>query len=1644
MKKIIFIILYVFITIDFFSQNVHTDICFKLDENMTGETHIYKARDYIELLPGFEYEAIGNKFFLAEIDPSIIVPVNYNEPIIPWSADLDVGSLPGQAGVNQIGAATYSIPIQLPVGTKGIVPEISIVYNSLSGDGLFGDKWTVAGFSVISRMPENFYFDDKIDPIDYDGNDKFALDGQRLIPIYSNNSVYTTEIETYTRIYPIGTSGQGPLLFKVVLQNGTELYYGNKENSRIQTTKQGNISINFWLVDSIIDVYGNYTAISYIERNGFFYPKEIRYTGNAEKSIKPYYKINFYYSERIDENILFIGGGKICKDLLVNKIKVSYNSNVLFTYKFKYDFFKKSKLKEIILYNSEREYLNSTKINWGEYDTDNIISLSSSYNPNNCNAVIPCQVNADGKTDLLIIGTYEDNNGTVHYTYNMHKGGDVDTIPDDFNILNEYYPYTYVGDFNGDGFDDFLQVKKHTEIINFSLKYVYDFEYHLLSNEFGMWDWIEKDLDPVIVPYGYNLKFYFGDINGDAKTDIIIKEKNSAHIYKMQGQKLDDYHLSEICNITNLDKYDYFDISDLNGDGGDEITILNVDETTYFTYTLASNSNQLELIFSGDNPQRQLYGFYDFNGDGIGDYLYSNGQRSYSIEYSTGNGPDNHTIDLPPNMTNIQGNRRKIGDYNGDGKMDIAIFYPFEDSYKVRIFYFNGYEVIEDEYISKTLIIFDETNEYFHNKTVDENGDGKSEVLGYYSGFLKLFTPNISDNSALVESITDGYNNTYKFEYKPLTNEDVYERTQYYPPFDQYAIYNNKLRDVILPVYVVSSFEYPNGIGNLTNTTEYFYRDAMLHLQGKGLLTFLKREETSQFDDGTIIKITNINGINLNYFFPFAISSFVEVDGEKVSEQIFSDTIITYGEYVFRNHISKIYKTDFLNNCSVNSAFIYDNYGNVTKSIIYDSIYKTISNLTYINTGPGAFNFQLETENITQRKDGEYDFTTSSSYEYYNTGNLKKETINPDNSEYVVVTEYFYDDFGNTYKVVMTPANMGIRTVSIEYDENGRFVKKATNELNFQTYYNYDQEYGYLLSETSINGLTTNYEYDEWGRLIKTILPDGNSISNDIVWDNEHNYLYKSITTNIDGTQQKTFYDRLQREIFFESTGFDGQKIISAQTFNDMGQLIRIVEPHFYNQDYQVVKYEYDSFGREKKVEYTGTGSTLSYNYGTFGSRTVEIDDNGRKSYTTTNCAGEVISASDIGGTITYNYYASGLAKNIIYNNDTIKFEYDLNGNKIKIEDPDAGIINYSYDALGNLIQQIDNSEYVFNMQYDILNRLTLKDGPEGITSYIYDSQPNGKGKISSISGFNGITQTFFYDELGRNYKTTENVDNEDYSYTSTYDNFGRVNTITYPGGFRIYNSYNENGFLDKIYKFGDNKPIWQLNQMDQVGNITQITLGNDLTTTYLYNTTSHLLEGIAVSNDVFAQSYDFHPKTGNLTFRTDYFANKTESFEYDNLDRLTIIKQNMIKVQTINYLPNGNIDNKSDIGQYTYSNIKPHAVDTVENQNNIISGLNQNISYNSFNRVEQISESFASKQTEPDLFELNFNYNSAYDRKKTELYINDELIETKYFFGLYEKEITNDGNIKEINYVTTPTGMSAVFITNSTKNNGSFIKECW
>ena len=189
--------------------------------------------------------------------------------------------------------------------------------------------------------------------------------------------------------------------------------------------------------------------------------------------------------------------------------------------------------------------------------------------------------------------------------------------------------------------------------------------------------------------------------------------------------------------------------------------------------------------------------------------------------------------------------------------------------------------------------------------------------------------------------------------------------------------------------------------------------------------------------------------------------------------------------------------------------------------------------------------------------------------------------------------------------------------------------------------------------------------------------------------------------------------------------------------------------------------------------------------------------------------------------------------------------------------------------------------------------------------------------------------------------------------------------------------------------------------------------------------------------------SFDFDLFTGNLNSRSDNLKELTETFEYDDLDRLTEHIRpfifNYINTsiedysQNYSYFDNGNIKTKSDVSlqNYQYHPTKSHAVVGVNNVINPLASLQeQTISYNSAQDAISISE---------DAYELSFNYGPNNNRVQSILKYQGQVQQTKTYLSNMEI-IEGNGTTRNVHYIEGGDGLAAVYVEENGIENYYFV----
>ena len=157
---------------------------------------------------------------------AVAVVVAVFTPFVGGAAGLAAttpGATADSIAVDISGNANYAIPIVAPPGTAGMVPSIALSYVKSNPNPVVGVGFAIGGLSTIQRCHRTIALDGARGTVSYDENDRFCLDGQRLLPVgggfCGNGGVeYRTERETFARVCAYrdpSFAGSGPQYFRV-------------------------------------------------------------------------------------------------------------------------------------------------------------------------------------------------------------------------------------------------------------------------------------------------------------------------------------------------------------------------------------------------------------------------------------------------------------------------------------------------------------------------------------------------------------------------------------------------------------------------------------------------------------------------------------------------------------------------------------------------------------------------------------------------------------------------------------------------------------------------------------------------------------------------------------------------------------------------------------------------------------------------------------------------------------------------------------------------------------------------------------------------------------------------------------------------------------------------------------------------------------------------------------------------------------------------------------------------------------------------------------------------------------------------------------------------------------------------------------
>ena len=937
---------------------------------------------------------------------------------------------------------------------------------------------------------------------------------------------------------------------------------------------------------------------------------------------------------------------------------------------------------------------------------------------------------------------------------------------------------------------------------------------------------------------------------------------------------------------------------------------------------------------------------------------------------------------------------------------------------------------------------------------------------------------------AVIDKITDSNGVETKVNFESLVNSNHYAKLGE----TSYPLSNTPPAN-----FVVSSVAQDNGVGG-TNSTSYKYEGMRIHRLGLGNLGFSKVTKTN---DQTGVK--SVTEYSHDY------QNRLQGTEKSVSTIIPSGVVVKSKSLTFdsnklsdgKRYVQKLrhsvhqYKSVAGNNTSKSETFncysdhagctseTNDQYGNnlYTKSVVTDQqssghTYSTVTRTELWDKNSFSSNStdwnvsQPKQITVSKERSNSPKITKTTQFNsYYENGLLKKTTLEPGDQQ--LVEEHEYNDiYGRMTKKTVSGVDFETRVSTIIYDANDPRLVVQRDPLGHDVTQKQNAAFGSTQYVIDANGLRVDYEYDDFGRKTKESRPDGSTTTFEYKWCYDSNscpqgakyFVRSTVTDSIASTVSTAYFDQLERNLYTDTTGFDGQVVRVENRYDAQGRLYAVSEPYVLGETpLFTTTTEYDILNRPKTtVSPSGSQSNFAYN----GFETTLTNALGQTKTTTRNALREIISIIDHDGkNLTFNYDSYGnLVKSIDEAGNEITVRYDTKGNRTHVLDPDKGNWSYYYNALSELVLQIDAMSQSTCMAYDTAGRMvkhidyyksTLANAKIGCigdttnvntSTWAYDSAPGkGKGKIHRISGQHGYQKSLAYDELGRVSSNITTIAGDSYSIqTSYHPNSSKAHIQTYPSAnaqaFRIKHLYNNYGFAYRTQNVDSGEIYWTANNVDVKGKTTDFTLGNGVNTKNTYYSDTGFIKSIDTLNsrNVTLQylNYQFDD-LGNLTYRKDFLQGTSEILDYDNINRLTGSSVAGVGIQNHNYHYDadglGNLITSPASGTLTYGNPSancsvsfagPHAVTHISGGNkqaathycynangDMVSGAGRNITYTPFGKPQLITKGNAS-------VELKYGPNRSRIQR-----IDNSKITTTYVDGIYEK-IDDGSSIKHKYYV--------------------------
>ena len=928
------------------------------------------------------------------------------------------------------------------------------------------------------------------------------------------------------------------------------------------------------------------------------------------------------------------------------------------------------------------------------------------------------------------------------------------------------------------------------------------------------------------------------------------------------------------------------------------------------------------------------------------------------------------TYDFPTVYTDADGGKSiqpkfyYVGDFNGDGKMEImavSVHQPFGDTGKPSLCYIFdlvGNKILFQNYVLPYNIEFVGTQQSDPQTAVnntdklfvmDYDGDGKTDICHINESGVNLYTFKVSGNTLTAQKVGT---------YTGLTKSGLANRDVLLGEFN-----GDGLMDLLVsPTGSAANWTVYNSKGNgqfesstfsgATRSSEDNTGFIIQDINGDGATDLIKYDTSGFFT--YLAKNNNVGSSALYSYYPSSKSVLVptNINTRNCFTQLISlkDGIVTKFSFS-RNESEEAMLTGMANSLGVvekNDYQLIDAEGVASElytkgqgaTYPYVNIQEPLSVIAsseiYMN-GSLIDNNSFTYHNAVIHRQG-LGFCGFEKIAICNKkGDKHVRTYDP--CRYGILVSETAPTFENSYAYMTDIQANKIAKIRLFYKKENDLLK----DVSATTYYAYDA-YGYPTSESiSYTGNITVKKKNTYTS--KTTVEDGYNLG----------FLIDQLITVTRGdssyTERMYMPAHALRWPIVTNYYKDGNQVKSCYyTYDSYGNITAERVNPYTSSNAQTTSYEYDSYGRLSKVT-SPLGLTNEYTYNAFG-RIASIKDHK-------------------GETTTFTYDAFGREISVNYPDSTCKrtlytwYPATANGlYAVTCTNTGKPTITEVYDALNREVRKeecrFDGTVRSIGKIYDTYGRLYKESLPftgntaSSWNTYAYDNYD----RILSYTESSGRETTYSYD------KNSVTVVSDRVSTTRTYDALGNLLSVTDPAGTIAYNlaadgqPYSVVAPGNIVTSFGYDKYRRQTSlvdpslgtityEYDDAGNIAKETDANGKVTQNEYDTYNRLTK---TTTPELATSYTYNVKDELTGISTNNGTSK--SFVYDSYGRLTTWKENGVDGKWLqkdySYL-NGNVSSIKYTSQsgilatenYIYSN--GHLSETKLNETTIFKVSKEN-----------------------------------------------------------------------------------------------------